>query len=343
MKLNKILPLAIGLITGGFSISTNAEDFSLGTCQDADVLSGNLITDVPWSAMYPIRLAGIRVSPNGDGAPSEATRDSMCACEDDLGIYVPGITQSMYEPARLIELVRQPNCHMVLGGAVIETTNGRKRGKIGTSTETIENQTGFWHYHYYSYPLLLMLELLVPNRCGDGIVGMDLMYLSELDVTWSDSEIAFFANPEAAIFNNPISIAACAGDAAAAATGHPIDGMFWCAGAWGQMYPLSGYTQQNTSIPTKTSLLATRSVAALHRRLLAYKTMGDDAMCDSVIFPTIPKSQYKMNMMYPIAERDDTHKIGELSMKWGEWRTMPSKEDAVYMLWRWNDCCTTYY
>ncbi|NVP00692.1 TraU family protein, partial [Photobacterium damselae subsp. damselae] len=339
MKLNKVLSLTIGLIAGGISISANADDFTLGKCQDADVLSGSLITDVPWSALYPIRLAGIRISPKGDGAPSEATRDSMCACEDDLGIYVPGVTQSMYEPARLIELVRQPNCHMVLGGAVIETTNGRKRGKIGTSTETIENQTGFWHYHYYSYPLLLMLELLVPNRCGDGIVGMDLMYLSELDVTWSDSEIAFFANPEAAIFNNPISIAACAGDAAAAATGNPIDGMFWCAGAWGQMYPLTGYTQQNTSIPTKTSLLATRSVAALHRRLLAYKTMGDDAMCDSVIFPTIPKSQYKMNMMYPIPERDDTHKIGELSMKWGEWRTMPSKEDAVYMLWRWNDCC----
>lgn len=326
------------------SLPVFAENESnFGTCDDAKVLSGNLITDVPWSALYPIKLAGVRISPNGDGAPSEASNDSVCACQDDLGIYVAGVTQSMYEPARLIELVRQPSCHMVLGGAVIPTTNGRKRGKIGLATETIENTTGFWHYHYYSYPLLLMLELLVPNRCSDGIVGMDLMYLSELDVTWSDSEIAFFANPEAAIFNNPISIAACAADAAASAVGESIDSMFWCAGSWGQMYPLSGYTPQNVSIPTKTSLLATRSVAALHRRLLAYKTMGDDALCDTNIYPTIPKSQYKMNMMYPMAESNDTHKIGESSFTWGEWRSIPSKEDAVYLLWRWNDCCMTFY
>jgi conjugal transfer pilus assembly protein TraU len=29
-------------------------------------------------------------------------------------------------------------------------------------------------------------------------------------------------------------------------------------------------------------------------------------------------------------------------MKWGEWRTIPGAgEDALYILWRWQDCCNS--
>ncbi|WP_413694479.1 TraU family protein [Psychromonas sp. KJ10-2] len=43
--------------------------------------------------------------------------------------------------------------------------------------------------------------------------------------------------------------------------------------------------------------------------------------------------------MYPVAETQEAHEIGEPAFLWGEWRNIPTKEDAVYMLWRWNDCC----
>ncbi|WP_335582983.1 TraU family protein [Cupriavidus malaysiensis] len=34
------------------------------------------------------------------------------------------------------------------------------------------------------------------------------------------------------------------------------------------------------------------------------------------------------------------HRIGETSLRWGEWRTRPGTgEDQVYMLWQWVDCC----
>ncbi len=317
----------------------------LGECKDAKVLTGSMIADTPWDAMYPIKLLGFQISPTGSGAPSNSSSKTMCSCEDDLGIFVPGFTQSMYEPARIIELVREPDCMMTLGGAKLSMTNGRQRGTIGSNEQGAGQgaKPAFWHYHYFAYPLLLMLEMLTPSRCGDGYMSMDLLYFSELDPTWTDEELGFFANPESAIFANPISIASCVIDNAAAAVGEPIDSMFWCAGAWGQMYPTSGYVSNKSSIPTKTSLLATRTVAALHRRLLARRTMGDDALCSAPLFPTIPKSQYKMNMMYPVAERQSAHRIGQTSMTWGEWRTIPSQEDAVYMLWRYNDCCLTFY
>jgi conjugal transfer pilus assembly protein TraU len=318
---------------------------ALGTCDDASILDNSLITDVPWNAMYPIRLAGINLSGSGSGAPSGATSKSFCACEDDLGVSVPGFTQSMYEPARLIELVREPDCMMVLSGTDLNMTNGRNRGQTGDSqSDEYRGATpAFWHYHYYAFPLLLMLEMVTSNRCGDGYVSMDLMYLSELDPTWDDAELSFFANPEAAIFSNPISLAACLADVAAASTGKAIDSLYWCAGAWGSLYPLSGFRTSKADTPTKTSLLAARSVSAIHRRLLARKTFGDSALCSSPIYPTIPKSQYKMNMMYPVAETQDAHEIGEPSLLWGSWRNVPTKEDNIYMLWRYNDCCTTYY
>lgn len=315
----------------------------LGKCQDASILDSSMFSDVPWNAMYPIKLAGITLGPDGSGAPDDATDKVFCACQDDLGIFVPGFTQSMYEPSRLIELVREPDCMMTLGGAEMNMTNGRARGNSGQNETSEGDSAAFWHYHYYAFPLLLLLEMVVANRCGDGYLDMDLLYISELDPTWNDSELAFFANPEAAIFSNPISIAACMTDAAAATVGRPLDSLFWCAGAWGELYPLTGYRTSKSSIPTKTSLLATRSVAALHRRLLARTTMGDDALCESPIFPTIPKTQYKMNMMYPVAERGDAHQMGEPALLWGEWRNVPSKEDNVYMLWKYNDCCMTYY
>ncbi|MFA0393498.1 TraU family protein [Vibrio sp. 10N.222.54.A1] len=349
----------ISLFTG------NVQAVGMGSCDDASVLDSSMFTDVPWNAMYPIKLAGFNISPTGSGAPSGSTNDFLCSCEDDLGIFVPGYTQGMYEPARLIELVRKPDCMMSLGGADLNLTSGRAQGNIGHNESQDGESLAFWHYHYYAYPLLLMLEMLVPSRCGDGYMSMDLLYLSELDPTWMDAELGFFANPEAAIFANPVSIAACVADNVAAATGKPLDELFWCAGAWGGLYPLTGFVQNKSSVPSKTSLLATRSVAALHRRLLARRTMGEDALCEAPFFPTIPKTQYKMNMMYPIPERGDTrtvsqeqadgsvtqssygeggaHEIGTPAMLWGEWRNVPSKEDNVYLLWRYNDCCMTYY
>lgn len=342
--MNQVFALIASLLLASASYADDSIS-KLGKCDNANILSSSMVTNVPWNAMYPIKLAGINVSPSGGGAPSGASNKSFCACEDDLGIFVPGFTQSMYEPARLIELVREPDCMMTLGGAEMNMTNGRMRGTIGHN-EQGEGQgstNAFWHYHYFAYPLLMMLEMIIPNRCGDGYLSMDLLYLSELDPTWNDSELGFFANPESAIFANPISLAACMADAGAAAVGKPMDELYWCAGAWGGLYPLSGSINTKSSIASKTSLLATRSIAALHRRLLARQTMGDDALCSAPIFPTIPKSQYKMNMMYPVAESSDTHEIGEPALQWGEWRNIPSKEDAVYMLWRYNDCCTTFY
>jgi conjugal transfer pilus assembly protein TraU len=67
--------------------------------------------------------------------------------------------------------------------------------------------------------------------------------------------------------------------------------------------------------------------------------MGDDALCGGYIFPTIPKTQYRLEMFFPVAETMDNHAIGETPFRWGEWRNIPAFEDNVYWVWRWIDCC----
>lgn len=86
-----------------------------------------------------------------------------------------------------------------------------------------------------------------------------------------------FTQPEAAAVANPLAISACTADAASSTLGKPIDQLFWCAGSWGHLYPLSGHTLAFGSLAENTSHLAARAIAAQHRRGLARRTMGNSA------------------------------------------------------------------
>lgn len=337
------------------------------SCPDGNVISARLITEICWSCIFPVRVAGISLGVGAAEPPSDAASSAVCACDDALGIPHPGLVISMWEPAKLVELVRAPGCAMTLGGMKLPLSDWRQQGKAG---DFEAGTVGFYHYHYYAFPLLMMLEMFVEGRCNpDAYMDLDLAYMSEIDPTWNDELLAFFINPEAAAVANPLAIAACAADAASAAIGNPIRSLWWCAGSWGTIYPISGIDFASGSMAENTSLLATRAVAALHRRGLAWRTYGEDALCRGHIEPMFPKTQYRMSMYYPISEAggsytfdaevtnaDGTtttesrsrtilgyHAIGETTFTWGEWRTVPGVgEDAIYILWRWHDCCSTF-
>jgi conjugal transfer pilus assembly protein TraU len=334
------------------------------SCQDAKLLTGKLFTDICWSCMFPIRVAGASMGGDNAGVPPGASTESFCMCHDPKGVPHPGFVISMWEPARLVEVVRSPGCSMALGGLKLPLSDWRAQGP-GRNEDRDSSDLSFYHYHYYSFPILQMLNLFVQAACTpDNYTDLDLMYMSEIDPTWNNDEIAFFINPEAAAVANPVAQAACAADAAAASVGFPRDTLWWCAGSWGGLYPLSGHAL-HTSMPTETSLLATRAVAALHRRGLSWRTKGDDVLCRGRIDPMLPKTQYRMSMFFPSAEAGDSftyatqnpdgtststsrklagsHPIGQTAFVWGEWRTIPAiGEDALYLLWRWNDCCSTF-
>ncbi|MCA8967567.1 MAG: TraU family protein, partial [Planctomycetes bacterium] len=310
-------------------------------CPDSKLFSGKLITDICWACFFPIRVAGI---PFGGGdRPPAATDRLFCGCEGAAGIPQLGFAVGLWEPARIIEIVRSPGCSTVLGGTRLEIGSERLLGASGRA-DWDNGETMFAHYHYYAFPLLLLMDLFFEDRCNaDGYMDFDLLYLSELDPTWNDSEIAFFTNPEAAWLANPVALSACIADGVAASAGNPRDELFWCAGTWGNLYPFSGAIHSRGSRPARTSLLATKALAALHRRGLARRTMGDEALCEAPIAPFMPKSQYRMTQFYPLPETERAHAIGESAWRWGQHRSIPGPgEDHVWILWRWHDCCATF-
>ena len=333
----RLLPVALIAMLVMVRPATPAD----ATCPDAELLSGRLITDVCWSCLFPVRIAGVPIG--GGEVPSGASDATVCACDDGLGVPRAGFTIGLWEPARIIELVRNPACAPALGGIRLPFGDVRLLGSGGEG-EQDSSDVAFYNVHVYAFPLLVMLDLFFDDRCNpDGYSELDILHFTELDPTWNNAELAFFAHPEAAWLTSPPALAACLADGVSASAGVPLDELFWCAGTWGLIYPFAGAQPTLGSRPRYTSLAATRTLAALHRRGLARRTLGDAALCKAPIEPFLPKRQYKLSMFYPLPEANGSHVIGENPVRWGIHRTYPGPgEDHLYLLWRWQDCCASF-
>jgi conjugal transfer pilus assembly protein TraU len=369
-----ILLLLSSLANAATTTTTSGSDPAGLTCPSADIWGQKLISGVCWSCMLPIRLFGsINLGGSGNDLPDGVNTQAICQCQNSVGTPQFGTTLGMWSPSRLIEVVRKPYCSPGLGGITLRNS-WNPWGKRGAGKVDGKNAGAFYNYHYYAFPLHVILELMGTLDCNsEGYSDFDLMYMSEVDPTWNEDELAFFTNPEAAIFSNPLMLAACSADCIATIAGNPLEQFYWCAGCWGGLYPFTGHVNADASPVRVTSLLATKAIAALHRRGLARKTVGGAALCGGYIYPTIPKSTYKMSMLFPIAEASNTatlpttaaggappasspstsvfskvdeytqgccHKVGASQFMWGEWRNIPGVgEDYVYMLWKYTDCC----
>lgn len=373
--MKKITPLLLALVMFHSSVMaqqiTTAEtsqniDAAKLLCPDADFWGEKMLTGVCWTCLFPVRLLGMTIFDDDDDLPDGATEKAFCSCAGDpLPRY--GVTGGAWLPARLIEVVRKPYCSPILGGTSFN--NGVRLWGGHKEVEGDGTDKTFYNYHYWAFPLYAILQLFVQNNCNaGGMRNLDMMYMSELDPTWNVDELAFFMNPEAVVFANPLAVAACTVDCATTTASQPMTSLFWCAGCWGNLYPFTGNVASDSSPPRETSLLTARVLSSLHRKALAHKTYGDDALCGGQIYPMIPKQQYKLSTIFPLAEADvqkftETktdangaqyqvekvmpgenccHWIGESTFKWGEHRTIPGTgEDYVYLIWRYTECCLT--
>ncbi|MDH5232431.1 MAG: TraU family protein [Gammaproteobacteria bacterium] len=327
------------------------EDSAL--CKDAKVWGSGLIDKVCWSCFFPAKLFGM--STNAAEDPEGSNSNALCACQDDIGIPHPGFSSSYWAPSRLMELTRVPYCSPSLGGVTLNDNSVMLgSGSSEPGDEDTPPELMFYNYHYYSFPLLAMLDLLVENECNrEGMYDFDVLLMSELDPTWNEDELSLLTTPEAVIFSSLPAVVSCIADCAAANITNGFELMFWCVGCWGTSYPFSGYGLDVGSEVTSTSLIGVKALSSLHRRGLARRTMGSDAMCETQIALTLPKDQYKMQMLYPVAEADGScciptdndgdgdccHPLGRSTFMWGEWRTLPARDDYIYILWNYNECC----
>jgi conjugal transfer pilus assembly protein TraU len=333
MYCNKKISLILSLV-----ILSGTTTPLFAACQGRFV---NPITDICWRCLFPITLGGVNVTGGPEDTPN--LHGMLCACpRPGVPVPVPGIPVSFWEPMRLVDVTRTPYCLVNMGGiAVAENSSRVGGGSVATPGGSLGHlKHSFYQVHWYVYPLLYWLELLVDFICLE-TAEFDLAYLTELDPLWNDDETSFVLNPEAILFANPIAQAACAADCVSATAGFPLDPLFWCGGCQGSLYPFTG------SIPAhvggvQASLLATeRLMAKLHRELLLWGYMGEAGLCGKYPMPIIRKSQYKTQMVYPIpSTKEGCHPLGRSDALWGSGREFPYQgEDFGYLIWEKKSCC----
>lgn len=301
----------------------------------------NPISDICWKCLFPLRIAGVEVVSNKKVGDKDKVSRTICWCVRPPFGELPGIPISFWEPVRLIDITREPYCMVSLGGKKFSNVSMKGRGHVELDTDT-NQKNSFYHAHWYIYPVIYWLELLMDFICLD-TSSIDVAYLTELDPLWNDDKKAFIINPEAALFGNQIAQIACAADCAASSVSNTSlvnDALFWCNGCQGGLYPFTGTVNDHTGGVQASLLIAGKFMAKLHREGLLWGTTGIESLCIKNPMPIMRKSQYRFQMTYPVVDTKSCHGFGQTEVTWQPLKEYPYKgEDFAYLIWRKRDCC----
>jgi len=307
----RALVFFLSLLVGGGAALAGGVQLDM-RCPNAHILGAGLFNKVCWSCMFPVKMFG-SVILSGDGsAPNKSADDIFCACGGDLKKGLPpriGTTLGMWQPTRIVELVRLPYCFPAMGGVKlgdpkINMGGGQHTGyaQYPTSGASAKHMD-FFNVHYYTFQLFALLELLDMPGCGPkAFASFDVMFMGEAFPNWYDDTLSFLVQPESVAFANPVAMMALPIDCIAASTTEPIDNMHWAVGCWGSVYPFSGNVGMSSQTINNSSLVGVRAMALMARLQLMRRTMGDDAACEAKKMPILLKSQYRMQMMFPTPE-----------------------------------------
>lgn len=294
----------------------------------------NPITDVCWECLFPMTLGDIELHDSGVAKDTPNPSSPVCACSNPVRV---GMIGGFWEPARMIDVSHEPYCFVNMGGLKLEMPIERNMGTRSKASGGAKISR--WYTHYYVYPLLSWLELLTDIACLSE-TSFDIAYMSELDPTGMDDDLASLIHPESFIYNNVISQTACGIDCAAANLGLARDELHWCSGCQGSMYPMNGNVTAHTGGVQASLNVAQKLVFKMHRLGLAEetaaRTMKDT--CHKRKALMMRKSNYRYQMVNP--SPDKCYPFGKSSSFFEANKEVPYKgEDFGYLIWRKRNCC----
>lgn len=302
------------------------------------------ITDTNWLDFLPITIMGIALPPTGGimGDPPLMREPPLCVCPSHiLGIPTIGIGVTFWEPQYIAEITRDPGCLITLGGIdllpMFKTEMGPmgKGGGKGNNTDNTRDQV-----HWYVYPVFAMLKLFTDFVCLD-TSGFELANMTEVDPFWQNDLWGAILSPEAILFANPITQAMCVVDAISSTFWYPLDPMFWCAGAWGGIYPFTGNSPNTESDQSNDMLVLTKFLAMSARIALLWGTIGPQAICFSTPMPILIKSEFRVDPIFPIPTEGAPIYIGQSEFMWGLTppENFPAFDDEADLIWVGEQCC----
>lgn len=325
--MNKLILI---VITVWLSFSAQAQDVTTDTisvddvlCPSSKVIGSAMITDVCWEGLFPMYIARVRLAGKSKYAPSGANTNRLCGCGGDLSkgeLPTAGATLGMFWPKYLLTVTKKPYCFPELNGLEMASELGLvSRFNIGNQDQSLgtgedDSNMSSWTWHLASFPLTHIMETFTDFTCDrSGYITYDLIWISETLPHHYDPSLASLLIPETALFASPLALPFLAVDCVASSLGEPIDNLFFTAGCWGKMYPLTANTGSNPNKVESKSLMATRAFYFLSRIGVTERTMGKDTVCKPQKMPFLKRSQYRFQQMWPMTEAssDESLCIGE--------------------------------
>ena len=276
----------------------------------------------------------------------EVDNEGQCECR--YGQYTrQGTLVTLWEPVRIIETVKDPNCMMTDGednGLSPEDPQGRDQGaglgfNSGTHSDTgaQEDHSVFQQVHIILPDYIMQSISQVDSRCWHSSVGNPMDYISEDDAAWNDDTIAAATYPETAMFADFGMQELCKADSVSSQVGLPNSILFWCMGAWGSTYPMSGHVNNDEYVTGNISAAA-RAVYVGGRTGRIYDAAS--YYCYSGPMPLWIKHYFKFQPLRP-TPREYLIPIGLSSILWGSALNddMACGDNFAWVLWRKRWCC----
>ena len=310
MKFRKKIAALAATLALSFAAPAFATGAQVATlCPDAGVFN-ELIGGVCWSALFPLRIAGMTWFGGNSGVPNGASSGFMCECGGSwshLQLPTVGVQIGYWQPTMLMEAVSHPFCSPVLGGVSLQPDStvgsqwtGSWGGNVGTGVSTGNKNSTFFNVHLWTFPLITMMQLANIPDCNTGYSGMNLMLMSEVFPTWNDDLLSFLASPEELLYDNPIGLLGATEECAQESLGgQPIDDEYWTAGCWGLLYPMVGSNLGGNDPIQASNIDIARMIAMGFRLGFLERTMGNSTLCGPRRTYVLPKAQYRFQILFP--------------------------------------------
>ncbi len=275
----------------------------------------------------------------------------LCSCElGETGLQKAGFEISFFEPIALIDVSATPwNFPSI--GLQLSKSLGRKQGVTREASGDDDKTTAFRYTHFIIYPIFSVINLVTDYVCFEKLSALSFGFMAEVNPAHNNDAIAAFLSPQKLLF--ALASPACIADCAASSIGKPINSLYFCAGCWEPLGTNTGWTIGAEPV-TEAATLATRLLDNMHATYALTKSSNaffssstsgaavKNSMCSETYFPLVLKSQYKLQLAYPIVW--DAITIGSIGTKWANFKLGKDKaEDMAFWLWRKRDQCAGAY
>lgn len=265
----------------------------------------------------------------------------ICTCLVNGELKI-GTKWTIFEPVGFIEVVKE--------AFQIECLDARLEKTLKNSGSNYDEYNVKRNVHYIKYPVFSVLGAVMDYICvSDG--QLDIGTLSEVDPIHNDDRLRNIIFIDRLLYNNPVAMAICLEDCVQSTVSEPNNALYWCGGCWGTFVGAETHSFGKDPV-VEAGLLALSEIDFLHYTIQFGKTSeasglsyiigkagggsSGSSLCRPVPFLRAIKSQYRLNLAYPVA--GDVFKIGQFAT-WSWFRQYPTAENFVFTVWRKRDCC----